>query len=139
MGWPRFHSGARWTEKFKHVVGVVHTNYLEYAKREEGGGAKEVFMRHVNSLMCRFHCHKARDTPASPSFVPSLARPDGGLVLTLARTSQVVKLSGAVQDLPKSMTEFVHGVSPQCAPALSSRFAVGRVNWDHPTGPASTG
>lgn len=39
-------------------------------------------MRHVNSLMCRFHCHK------------------------------VVKLSGAVQDLPKSMTEFVHGVSP---------------------------
>ena len=60
----------------------MHTNYLEYAKREEGGGAKEVFMRHVNSLMCRFHCHK------------------------------VVKLSGAVQDLPKSMTEFVHGVSP---------------------------
>eukprot|EP00241_Pyramimonas_parkeae_P004528 CAMPEP_0114253188 /NCGR_PEP_ID=MMETSP0058-20121206/16252_1 /TAXON_ID=36894 /ORGANISM="Pyramimonas parkeae, CCMP726" /LENGTH=839 /DNA_ID=CAMNT_0001367203 /DNA_START=148 /DNA_END=2664 /DNA_ORIENTATION=+ len=89
-----FHNGMRWTEKFKHVVGVVHTNYLEYAKREEGGEAKEVFMRTVNSLMCRLHCHK------------------------------VVKLSGAVQDLPRSMTEFVHGVSPHFL-AVGDRLASG--------------
>jgi len=77
-----YHHGRRWSDKFQHVVGIVHTNYLEYVKREENGEVKEKVIRQLNNWMCRNHCHK------------------------------VVKLSGAVQDLPKSMTEFVHGVSP---------------------------
>ena len=76
-----YHHGRRWTDKFTHVVGVVHTNYLDYARREESGAAKEVLLRHINSWVTRIHCHK------------------------------VVKLSDAVQDLPKQTTEFVHGVA----------------------------
>ena len=51
------------------------------ARREEGGGIKEAILRHVNNWVCRAYCHK------------------------------VVKLSDAVQPLPKQTTEFVHGVA----------------------------
>ncbi len=55
--------------------------WLAASCREEGGGAKEALLRHVNNWVCRSHCHK------------------------------VVKLSDAVQPLPKQTTEFVHGVA----------------------------
>lgn len=76
-----YHHGRRWTDKFSHVVGVVHTNYLDYARREEGGQTKEQLLKHINSWVTRIHCHK------------------------------VVKLSDAVQPLPNESTEFVHGVA----------------------------
>jgi digalactosyldiacylglycerol synthase len=75
-----YHHGARWADRFAHVVGVVHTNYLDYAAREEGGALKSAALRAVNELVCRVHCHK------------------------------VVKLSDAVQRLPRETTQFVHGV-----------------------------
>jgi digalactosyldiacylglycerol synthase len=78
-----YHHGVRWTDKFSHVVGVVHTNYLEYARREENGGMKEAVLRFVNNWVVRAYCHK------------------------------VVKLSDAVQELPRAQTCFVHGVSPR--------------------------
>ena len=78
-----YHHGVRWTDKFQHVVGVVHTNYLEYARREENGSVKEAVLRFVNNWVVRAYCHK------------------------------VVKLSDAVQELPRASTCFVHGVSPR--------------------------
>ena len=75
-----YHHGARWADAFAHVVGVVHTNYLDYAARETHGSAKAAALRLVNGALVRAHTHK------------------------------VVKLSDAVQALPRSTTEFVHGV-----------------------------
>lgn len=53
-----YHHGRRWTDKFKHVVGVIHTNYLDYAMREEDGEAKAKALAIMNQLVCRMHCHK---------------------------------------------------------------------------------
>ena len=50
-------------------------------RREEGGDTKEFLLKHVNNWVTRIYCHK------------------------------VVKLSDAVQPLPKQTTEFVHGVA----------------------------
>ena len=77
-----YHSGKRWTDKFKHVVGIVHTNYLDYVRLEENGDVKEKALKFVNNVVSSVHCHK------------------------------VIKLSDAVQEFPKSTTMNVHGVSP---------------------------
>eukprot|EP00798_Chlamydomonas_sp_ICE-L_P012491 gene12491-15703_t len=77
-----YHHGERWSDKFNSVVGVMHTNYIDYVGREEGGASKAAVLRSINQLCCNFHCHK------------------------------VIKLSDAVQPLPREHTEFVHGVSP---------------------------
>ena len=58
-----YHHGRRWTDKFQHVVGIIHTNYLDYAQREEGGAAKACAMSVVNQIVCRMHCHKVRPCP----------------------------------------------------------------------------
>ncbi len=59
-----YHHGRRWTDKFQHVVGIIHTNYLDYAQREEGGAAKARAMFFANQIVCRIHCHKV---PLHPS------------------------------------------------------------------------
>lgn len=64
-----YHHGRRWTEKFNHVVGVMHTNYLDYAKREEHGVVKSAALAVINHLMCRLHCHKVRIRQEHPSLV----------------------------------------------------------------------
>ena len=69
-------------EKFNHVVGIVHTNYLVYARSYVGGSFKEPLLYYVNQGMCRAYCHK------------------------------IIKLSGALQEFApeKEVIENVHGV-----------------------------
>eukprot|EP00250_Pteridium_aquilinum_P012616 c20837_g1_i1 orf=89-2581(-) len=78
-----YYHGKRWTDKFQHVVGVVHTNYLEYVKREKHGAFQAFLLEHVNNWVTQIYCHK------------------------------VLRLSAATQELPKSIVCNVHGVSPK--------------------------
>ncbi|KAL3825706.1 hypothetical protein ACJIZ3_021735 [Penstemon smallii] len=78
-----YHHGQRWTDKFNHVVGIVHTNYLEYIKREKNGALQAFFVKHINNWVARAYCDK------------------------------VLRLSAATQDLPKSVVCNVHGVNPK--------------------------
>ena len=35
-----YHHGARWSDEFEHVVGIAHTNYLQYARYNTEGVVK---------------------------------------------------------------------------------------------------
>ena len=64
------------------MVGIIHTNYLVYARSESGGFIKEPFLQLVNQGMCRAYCHR------------------------------IIKLSDALQNFApdKEITSNVHGV-----------------------------
>lgn len=77
-----YYHGERWPSLFRHVVGVVHTNYLDYALDKEGSFGQwlvrlfsglvclsyvdvnvklsDVLMEFPNEVVC--NCHGVRDT-----------------------------------------------------------------------------
>jgi digalactosyldiacylglycerol synthase len=50
--------GENWTTKFKHVVGIIHTNYFFYATEQPAAFIRAPAMRLLCSWMCRAHCHR---------------------------------------------------------------------------------
>lgn len=78
-----YHHGKRWKTKFRLVIGVVHTNYLEYVKREKNGLLQAFLLKYLNSWVVSIYCHK------------------------------VIRLSAATQDLPRSIISNIHGVNPR--------------------------
>ncbi|GAX11352.1 digalactosyldiacylglycerol synthase [Fistulifera solaris] len=74
--------GESWTKKFKHVVGILHTNYFQYAMDQPAALIRAPAMRLLCSWMCRAHCHR------------------------------VIKLSGTLDKVApeKELVENVHGV-----------------------------
>ncbi|KAJ0914309.1 putative digalactosyldiacylglycerol synthase [Helianthus annuus] len=78
-----YHHGKRWKIKFRLVIGIVHTNYLEYVKREKNGRAYAFLLKYINNWVVDIYCHK------------------------------VIRLSGATQELPRSIICNVHGVNPK--------------------------
>eukprot|EP00850_Spirogloea_muscicola_P011713 SM000073S21489 [mRNA] locus=s73:545398:552936:- [translate_table: standard] len=77
--------GPRWRTKFKLVVGVAHTNYIEYIRREpkEGGPLTAIFVWLYNIIVVRANCHV------------------------------VIRLSRGVQQFAHSVVCNIHGVAPQ--------------------------
>ncbi|KAM1486328.1 hypothetical protein ACFX2I_000539 [Malus domestica] len=78
-----FHHGKRWKIKFRLVVGIIHTNYLEYVRRERNGRMQAFLLKYINNWVVGIYCHK------------------------------VIRLSAATQDYPKSIVCNVHGVNPK--------------------------
>jgi digalactosyldiacylglycerol synthase len=64
-----YYHGKRWTDKFQHVVGVVHTNYLEYVKREKNGKLQAFLLKYVNNWVVRIYCTKVVHQSCSFLFV----------------------------------------------------------------------
>jgi len=44
--------------KFKHVVGIIHTNYLVYTLTETGSKMQTTLLKYFNRGMGRAYCHK---------------------------------------------------------------------------------
>ncbi|XP_073045152.1 digalactosyldiacylglycerol synthase 2, chloroplastic-like [Primulina eburnea] len=78
-----YHHGKKWKTKFRLVVGIVHTNYLEYVRREKNGQLQAFFLKYMNSWVVNIYCHR------------------------------VIRLSAATQELPRSVVCNVHGVNPR--------------------------
>eukprot|EP01038_Epipyxis_sp_PR26KG_P007135 gene7135-9735_t len=99
-----------WMDKFKHVVGIIHTNYLIYTRSYQGGLIKEPLLYYVNQGMCRAYCHK------------------------------IIKLSGALQEFAaeKETISNVHGVREKylkigennpAAKFIKGAYFVGKMAW----------
>lgn len=74
--------GEGWTKVFSYVVGIIHTNYIEYASTQFHGLWTAPAIQIMSSAMIRAYCHK------------------------------VIKLSGVLQTYApeKEVVENVHGV-----------------------------
>lgn len=53
-----YHHGKRWKLKFRLVIGIVHTNYLEYVKREKNGQLQAFLLKYMNSWVVDIYCHR---------------------------------------------------------------------------------
>ena len=54
-----FQHSSRWSDKYDHVVGIMHTNYLAYVKEGQATGfANAAAVYRINKWVCRIHCHK---------------------------------------------------------------------------------
>lgn len=51
-----FHHGKRWKVKFRLVVGIIHTNYMEYVKREKSG-MQASLLKYANTWVVNIYCH----------------------------------------------------------------------------------
>ncbi|KAL4354640.1 hypothetical protein GQ457_06G032220 [Hibiscus cannabinus] len=87
-----FHHGKRWKTKFRLVIGVIHTNYLEYVKREKNGKFQAFLLKYINTWVASIYCHK------------------------------IIRLSAATQDYPRSIICNVHGVNPKFLEIGKKRF-----------------
>ncbi|XP_009762427.1 digalactosyldiacylglycerol synthase 2, chloroplastic-like [Nicotiana tabacum] len=64
-----FHHGKRWKKKFRLVVGIVHTNYLEYVRRERNA-VQAFFLKQINSWVVDIYCHKVIRLSAATQDLP---------------------------------------------------------------------
>ncbi|GMH28954.1 hypothetical protein Nepgr_030797 [Nepenthes gracilis] len=64
-----YHHGKRWKTKFRLVIGVVHTNYLEYVRREKNAMQANL-VKHMNSWVISIYCHKVIRLSAATQDLP---------------------------------------------------------------------
>ena len=67
-----YHHGLTWKTKFQKVIGIVHTNYLEYVKREKNGYIQAFLLKYINNWVTDIYCHKVKKiTELHKSVIPA--------------------------------------------------------------------
>ncbi|CAH9093268.1 unnamed protein product [Cuscuta epithymum] len=64
-----YHHGRRWKSKFSLVVGIVHTNYPEYVKRERNG-LEALIVKYINTWVVNIYCHRVIRLSAATQDLP---------------------------------------------------------------------
>lgn len=64
-----YHHGRRWKSKFKLVIGIVHTNYPEYVKRERNG-LEALVVKYINIWVVNIYCHRVIRLSAATQDLP---------------------------------------------------------------------
>lgn len=64
-----YHHGKRWKKKFRLVIGVVHTNYLEYVKREKNS-LQAFLVKQINNWVVGVYCHRVIRLSAATQELP---------------------------------------------------------------------
>ena len=118
-----FHHGPRWADACAVVIGVAHTNYIGPRRRgSRGWGFAGGCGRGRGARAARGPPVETSRNPVSP-LLPDYIREAKGRgaaaligacngALVRAHTHACIKLSGAVQALPRQVIAFVHGVAP---------------------------
>ncbi|XP_047319694.1 digalactosyldiacylglycerol synthase 2, chloroplastic [Impatiens glandulifera] len=64
-----YHHGKRWKTKFRLVVGVVHTNYIEYVRREKNM-LQALVVKYINTWVVNIYCHRVIRLSAATQELP---------------------------------------------------------------------
>ncbi|KAG9135363.1 hypothetical protein Leryth_007129 [Lithospermum erythrorhizon] len=64
-----YHHGKRWKIRFRLVIGIVHTNYVEYVRREKNG-LHALMLEFMNSWVVNIYCHKVIRLSAATQDLP---------------------------------------------------------------------
>ena len=103
-----------WTQKFNHVVGIVHTNYPAYVRSYGVRGSRRLSAKTIhalNVLVCRAYCHKLVKLSAT---LPVLAK----------YKETVCNVHGVRDDfLTKTTSELVED------PKAAKVYFIGKVLW----------
>jgi len=78
------HHGGRWSDRFSHVIGIVHTNYRRYAEEDDQRDPLTSMLQPVFNCFFNVICYEYADIN--------------------------IKLSGTIPSLTRDVTVNVHGV-----------------------------
>lgn len=116
--------GENWTTKFKHVVGIVHTNYFVYAQEQPAALIRAPAMRLLTSWMCRAHCHRLIKLSGTlGSFAPEKELVENVHGVRLAFLEYGKELSNVLRS-PKGRNHPVFG--PEAEPTI---YFIGKMLW----------
>jgi hypothetical protein len=105
-------------------VGIAHTNYVEYARRDRGEVSAQ-FLKHLNAFVCALHCHKVVKLSDAVQPLPRQVRVRLSVRLPTAVAATFTAREGSLAS-PRMHATILSG-SQTCTYALVGNFDESRV------------